>query len=148
MGTSIICLPDTGKLISVRVVYAMNQSYDMISEKKLRLNVFLEEVFLEEIPLLTLSQLQPDGNTGEVYYVPLQGWQVGTYNFQAELYGTEGEGLIHSTQQEHIVVPPEAITQVVSWKTLGILIGAVFFSILVITGLIIYSKRDMLRASI
>ena len=117
----------------------------MFSEDKLRLKVFQEEVLLEEIPLLKLSQIQPDGKTGEVYYVPSQGWQVGAYSFHAELYGIEGEGLIQVTQLEHINVTPEAITQAVSWKTLGILVGAAFTAILAIVGLIIYRKRDMLR---
>jgi len=38
----------------------------MISEEELWLKVFQREVLLEEIPLLKLSQLQPDGMTGEV----------------------------------------------------------------------------------
>jgi hypothetical protein len=137
--------PDTGKLVSARVVYKLNKSCDTISEEQLWLKVFQEESLLEEIPLLKLSQIQPDGKTGEVYYVPPEGWQLGTYSFQAELYGTEGESLIQVTQLEHINVTPEAITQAVSWQTLGILIGAAFIAILVTVGLIIYRKRDMLR---
>ena len=137
--------PDTGKLVSARVVYELNKGYDMISEEQLWLKVFQEELLLEEIPLLKLSQIQPDGKTGEVYYVPSQGWQLGTYSFYAELYVTEGEGLIQVTQLEHINVTPEAITQTVSWKTLGVLVGATFIAILAIVGLIIYRKRDTLR---
>ena len=91
------------------------------------------------------DRLQADGKTGEVYYVPSQGWQVGTYDFQAELYDTENEGLIQATQQEHISVTPEAVTQAVSWKVLGILIGVTFIVTLAIVGLILYRRRDMLR---
>jgi len=137
--------PDTGKLVSARVVYKLNKSYDMISEEELWLKVFQEETLAGLIELLKLSQLQPDGKTGEVYYIPSQGWQVGTYSFQAELYGTEGEGLIQLTQQEHINVTPEIVTQAISWKILGILIGATFIVILAVVGLILYRKRDMLR---
>ena len=136
---------ETGKLVSARVVYKLNKGYDRILEEELWLKVFQEETLLGLIQLLKLSQLQPDGKTGEVDYIPSQGWQIGTYSFQAELYGTEGEGLIQITQQEHINVTPEAITQAVSWKTLGILVGAAFIAILAIVGLIIYRKRDMLR---
>jgi hypothetical protein len=138
---------DTGKLVSARIVYKLNKSYDMISEEELWLKVFQEERLSGVIQLLKLSQLQPDGKAGEVYYVPSQGWQVGTYSFQAELYGTEGEGLglMQVTQQEHVNVTLEAITKAVSWQTLGILIGIAFVSILVIVGLVIYRKRDMLR---
>lgn len=49
------------------------------------------------------------------------------------------------TQQEHVNVTPEAITRAVSWKILGVLIGAAFIAILAIVGLIIYRKRDTLR---
>ena len=137
--------PDTGKLVSVRVSYILNKSYDMISEEKLRLRVFQEELLLEEIPLLKLSQIQPDGNTGEVYYVPSQGWQVGTYIFQAELYGTEDEGLIQVTQLEHVNVTPEQITKIVSWSTLLLLIGSTLIVIIVTLAIVLYRRRDMMR---
>jgi len=138
--------PDTGKLVSARVVYKLNRGYDSISEEELWLKVFQEERLSGVVQLLKLSQLQPDGMTGEVDYIPSQGWQVGTYSFQAELYGPEGEGLglIQVTQQEHINVTPEAITQAVSWNTLGIIIGIAFISILIIVGLVIYRHRSML----
>ena len=137
--------PDTGKLVSARVVYKLNKSYDMITKEELWLKVFQGETLAGLIQLLKLSQLQPDGKTGEVYYVPSQEWQVGTYSFHAELYGTEGEGLIQATQQVHINVTPEAVTQAVSWKILAILIGATFIVILAVVGLIFYRKREILR---
>ena len=137
--------PDTGKLVSARVMYKFNKSYDMISEEELWLKVFQEETLIGVIQLLKLSQIQPDGKTGEVYYVPSQGWQVGKYSFRAELYGTEGEGLIQVTQLENINVTPEAITQAVSWKTLGILVGAAFITILAIVSLILYRRSNILR---
>jgi len=135
--------PDTGKLVSVTVSYTLNKSYDMISEEILWLKVFLEEELLEIIPLLESSQIQPDGNTGEVSYVPSQGWRAGAYSFQAELYETEGEGLLQVTQLEHINVTPETVTPAVSWKVLGTIIGAAFAAILAIVGLILYRRREM-----
>jgi hypothetical protein len=136
--------PDTGKLVSARVVYKFNQSYDMISEEELWLKVFQEETLIGVIQLFELSQIQPDGKTGEVYYVPSQGWQVGTYSFRAELYGIEDEGLIQA-RLDNINVTPEAITQAVSWKTLGILVGAAFITILAIVSLILYRRSNILR---
>ena len=126
-------------------MYELNKSYGMVSEEELWLRVFQEEVLLEKIPLLNPSQFHPDGKTGEVYYVPPQGWQVGTYDFQAELYDTESEGLIQATQQEHISVTYAVITHVVGWNTLGVLVGAIFIAILAIVGLILYRRRDALR---
>ena len=107
--------------------------------------VFQEEALLEVIPLLKLSQIQSDGKTGEVNYVPSQGWQVGTYSYQVELYGTEGEGLIQVTQLEHINVTPEAITQVATWKTLRIIVYAALIAIFAIVCLMLYRLRNILR---
>ncbi|HEY50301.1 MAG TPA: hypothetical protein G4O20_00640 [Dehalococcoidia bacterium] len=137
--------PDNGKLVAAKIVYELNKGYDVISEEQLRLNVFREEVLLEVIPLLKLSQIQPDGKTGEVYYVPSQGWQAGTYSFQAE-YGTEGEGLIQLTQQEYLNVTPEQTTKIVSWATLLLLIGFGLIAAVVTLAIVLFRRRDMLRS--
>jgi hypothetical protein len=135
---------DTGKLVAAKIVYELNKNYDMISGERLWLKVFQEEDFMEVIPLLDLSQFQPDSKIGEVYYVPSQGWRVGKYSFQAALYRTTDESLLQTTLQEHINVTPETITQVVSWKMLGIVIGNAFLLSMVILAIVLYRRRDML----
>ena len=132
-------------MVSVRVSYKLNKSYDIISGEELWLKVFQEETLTGSIQLLKSSQIWPDGQTGELHYIPSQGWQVGTYSFHAELFGAEGENSMQITQMEYINIRSEAYIQAVSWKILGILISVTFTAILVIVGLIIYRKRDMLR---
>jgi hypothetical protein len=138
---------ETDKLISARIVYELNRSYNMISDERLWLRVIQGETLLETIPLLKSNQLQIGDETGELDYVPSQGWRVGTYSFQVEAYAIEDEGLVLLTHQEHVNVTPEAITRVVSWKVLGIVISIAFLVILVIVGLILYHWRDILRTN-
>ena len=121
----------------------MNQPSASFPDAKLMLKVSLNGEFLETIPLLTLSQLQPDGRTGSLGYIPSSGWTTGQYTLQAEL--NEGESSVQSTQPEQFIVTPEAITKVVSWKTLGIIIGATLLVIAAVVTLVVYRRRDMLR---
>jgi hypothetical protein len=118
----------------------------MISEEELWLKVFQEETLIGVIQLFELSQIQPDGKTGEVYYVPSQGWQVGTYSFRAELYGTEDEGLVQA-RLENINVTPEQITETVSWSILLLLIGSALIIAIVTIAIVLSRRRDMLRDS-
>jgi hypothetical protein len=62
-----------------------------------------------------------DGKAGAFEYVPAEGWTVGEYTFKAELY--DGESLVQDTPQYRLLVTPEAVTKVVSWWTLGFVIG-------------------------
>jgi hypothetical protein len=107
------------------------------------LKVSLNGEFLETVPLLTLSQMQPDGRTGSLGYIPSLGWLAGQYTLQAEL--NEGESTVQSSPPEQFVVTPEAITKVVSWKTLGIIIGAMLLVIAAVETLVVYRNRRMLR---
>jgi hypothetical protein len=133
----------TGKLISARIVYQMSQPSVSFPDARLMLKVSLDGEVLETIPLLTLSQLQSDGRTGSLGYIPSSGWATGQYTFQAEL--NEGENLVQSTHPEKLLVTPEAITKAVSWKTLGIIIGATMLVIIAVITLVLYRRRDMTR---
>ena len=133
---------ETGKLVSAWIDYHINGPEELISEAELILKVFLDGEFLEEISLLSLSQVQADGNTGSRGYIPSLGWNIGSYTFLAELY--EGESLVHNSELSHFTVTPESITKVVSWRTLGIVIGSIFILIVLTVVLILYRRRSML----
>ncbi len=137
--------PDTGKLVSARVSYQMNQDLTTaIGQAELWLKVYHEGSLLPEVKLLKLSQLQPDGKTGELGYVPPEGWNLGKYGFVAELC-EPGGALIQSTPPEYINVTTEAITKAVSWKTLGVLVAAALIPVAILVGIIIYRRRHLLR---
>jgi hypothetical protein len=133
----------TGKLVSARIVYQMNQPADSFPDVSLTLKVFLDGQPLETIPLLTLSQLQSDGRTGDLGYIPSSGWQAGSYSFQAEL--NSGESPVQSTEPQQLTVTPEAITRVVSWMTLGMVIGATLAVTAAVVLIVLYRRRFMLR---
>ncbi len=134
--------PATNKLVYARIVYKMNQAWESLGETRLMLSVFRDGQFVEQLPLLTLSQLQADGKTGELDYIPPAGWQIGEYTFRAELY--QGENLIQGTSFQHLTVTSESTT-VVIWKALGIVIGAVLALSTIIMILVLHFRRDMLR---
>ena len=133
----------TNKLVSAKIVYQMNQPIASFPGARLILKVFFEDEFLETVPLLTLSQLQSDGKTGELNYIPSAGWLIGNYTFQAELY--EGESLVQETPSPQLTVTPEAITKAVSWWILGATVGAATLSIAIVIALVVYRRRDMFR---
>jgi VCBS repeat-containing protein len=135
--------PSTNKLVYARVVYKMNQEWESLGNVKLMLTVFNNNQYVEQIPMLTLSQIKLDGKTGELDYTPTPGWQIGEYSFRAELF--KNESLIQDTSFEHLIVTSEQTTAVVSWKTLGVIIGGVFVLGTIILIFVLYSRRDMLR---
>jgi hypothetical protein len=133
----------TNTLVYVRIAYQMNQTWKSFPDASLMLTVFRDSQFLEQVPLLTLSELQADGQTGELSYVPPTGWETGEYAFRAELY--DGDSLIQDTPLRGLTITPEATARVVSWKTLGIIIGSVLALGSIILTLVLYYRRDMLR---
>jgi hypothetical protein len=109
----------------------------------MRLTVFKDGQYLERVTLLALSQLQQDKQTGELDYVPASGWEVGEYDFRAELL--QDGASIQQTPLQHVTVTAESITSAVSWKTLGVLIGSILTAGLVLIGIMLYLRRNMLR---
>ena len=98
---------------------------------------------MEELPPLSLSRLQSDGNTGSLGYMPSLGWRTGLYTFQAELYLAENS--VHSTEQRQFMVAPESTTKVVSWQILGVVIGVMLIASAVTVAFVLYRRRDMFR---
>jgi VCBS repeat-containing protein len=133
----------TDKLAYAKIVFTLNQSRESFPNARLMLTVFHDDQFLEQIPLLDLGELQEDGKTGAISYVPPTGWETGEYSFRAELY--DGDSLVQDTPLRKLTVTPESTAAVVSWKTLGIIIGASLALGLVIVTLVLYFRRDMMR---
>jgi hypothetical protein len=136
--------PETGKLISTRIEYQLDGLPEQLAETSLILKVFYEGEPLEEIPLLTLTQLQPDGYAGSLEYVPSDGWKAGLYFFQAELY--EGENSVWGTELQELTVTPQDVATVVSWKILGIIIGIVLIVTVILLAAVVIRRREMLRS--
>ncbi len=133
----------TNKLVYAKIVYQMNLPYNALPDARLILTVLFNNELLEQIPLLTFSQLQPDGKTGQLNYIPSTGWEIGEYSFRVELYN--GEIFVQDTPLEKVIVTPESITKNVSWWTLGAVIGVAMILIIAFLAVMIYRKRDILE---
>ncbi len=134
---------NTNTLVDVRILYQMNQTYEDSPGIKLMMRVLHNGELAEQVPLLALSQLQEDGKTGKLSYIPSTGWAAGEYAFRAELH--DGENVLQTISSENLTVTPEALTSVFSWWTLGAVIGITSILIVVLIAFILYFRRDMLR---
>jgi hypothetical protein len=121
----------------------MDQTYDSFPDARLMMTVFCNDSFLEQVPLFTLGQLQEDGKTGELSYVPFRGWEPGQYTFRAELY--QGDNLVQDMLSPQGITP-EAATRTVSLWLLGAVIGGAVFVIAIVIACVLYRRRDMLRS--
>jgi hypothetical protein len=133
----------TGKIESTRIDYQIDNFEELGPGAMLVLKVFRDGEIWEEIPLITLDQLQPGDESGHLSYVPVEGWDVGTYIFEAELQ--EQNGAIHSIEFEKFTLIEESITRAVSWGSLGVIIGGTLVVLLAVLGIVIYRRREMLR---
>ena len=114
-----------------------------MTDAELILRVSRDGEPFEEVSLLSLSHMDPDGTTGSRDYIPLQGWESGTYAFQAEL--SLGGKLLESTVEERLEVTSEPEVKVVSWATLGLLIGSSLIVTIITLAIVLYRRRNMLR---
>ena len=131
----------TSRLVSSHIIYRMNRDWATL-DSQLFLNIFRDNHLIDQLPLLDLGQLQADGITGVLDYAPQAGWEAGEYSFSVELYS--GDELLQNSVQQ-MTVTPELGADVVSWKTMGIIIGIAFAIGLIIVGVVLYHRRDMLR---
>jgi hypothetical protein len=134
----------TNTLVSVKIKIQLNQAWLPDSNARLVMSVLYNGKQLEQVSLFSLGHLSEDGTTGEFNYIPTAGWMSGEYTFQAELY--DGVNLVQGTLSHRLVVTPETITKVVSWWTLGAVIGIATLLMIVLISVIVYRRRDMLRS--
>jgi hypothetical protein len=133
---------ETNKLIYARIVYKLNQTWESTPGTSLVLAVFFNGQDYDRVPLLSPEQLQSDGQTGELDYIPASGWEIGEYDFQAKLYKNDIPAQDYTTQR--FTVSAESITTTVSWKTLGILICSILAAGVIIMVTVLYFRRNTL----
>jgi hypothetical protein len=134
---------ETGQLARARIDYEVESPGEPMADVRLVLKVGLDGGPVEELSLFTASQLEM-GRSGSLDYIPPQGWENGTYTFQAELYAN-GE-LCASTAVAEMEVSADTAVAVVRWATLGAIIGIMLIVIVATVVMILRRRRDMLGA--
>ena len=134
---------ETGELTLTRIDYQIDRVDQLSPGAQLILKVFLEGEPWEEIPLLTLDQLQSDVDVGSLGYIPSQEWGTGAYTFQVEL--RDSDGSVRSTHQQRFTLIPESLTKAVSWGSLGLIIGLTLIVVLTVVAVVLYRRREMLK---
>ena len=130
----------TGRLASVKIFYHINNVYELMTDVELILKVSLDGEPLEEVPLLSLSQLSLGGTSGNWEYTPPQGWEgSGTYSFNLELL-VGGELYTTSLEEELEVVAPTAGTAPFSLP-LMVVLGGITGAVLIIFAVMLVRKR-------
>lgn len=138
--------PKTGELISVNIDYKIDKAEELEPGDELVLRVYFDGKLWDEIQLATISDLQANGDTGNFNYIPEQGWTNGTYIFQAELH--KNNGLVQSSHLEKFTLIPESVTAVVSWGSLGVIIGITLLVVTTVVVIVLYLRRETLRGYI
>jgi hypothetical protein len=136
--------PETNKLTSAEIEYQLDGLQEQLTETRLILKISYEGELLEEIRLVSLTQLQSEEYSGSFTYIPTAGWKAGIYSFQAELY--EGENSIQSTEQQQFTVTSQDISTLFAWSTLAKIIGATLIVTVGILAVVLVRRRDMLRS--
>jgi hypothetical protein len=135
--------PEKGTIEFARIEYQITNADQLSSEALLVLTVFHNSEVLEEKSLAPLDELEGNEISGSIEYEPSDGWDTGTYIFEAEL--KEPSGIVHSIQFEKFTLIEESITKAVSWGSLGIIIGGTLVVLFAVLAIVIYRRREMLR---
>ena len=139
-GVSPMYNPDTGTLTHATILYEV--SGESTGTVEVVLAVSLDGVPLREATLLSYA-LTGEPVAGSTDYIPQGGWGAGTYTFRAELRTEDGTVVI--SPERTVSVTPEAAVDVVSWWTLGMIIGGMLFATLLVVMLVLHRRRDMLK---
>ena len=133
--------PGTGTLKYVTIHYEV--AGESTGTVEVVLSVSLDGRSLQEVTLLSSALTREQPVAGSVSYVPPSGWNPGTYAFRAELRMEDGS--IVKSSERTVPVTLEAAADVVSWWTLGMIIGGMLFMTLLIVLLVLRRRQDMLR---
>ena len=133
---------ETNDLTFTTINYQLDNLYEPMADVELVLNVSLDNEPLEEVSLLSTSQLKLGNTDGKRDYIPAGGWKSGTYTFQAKLY--VGNELYTSTAEEKLEVAPESVAAMISWGILGMIIGSMLVIIAVTVFVILRRSRRLL----
>ena len=137
---------ESKELAFANLQYTIKNIYQPLDDIEVILKVNLDGAVLDEISIFSLSTLST-GNTGASYnnYIPLQGWEGGTYGFKLDLL-VGGELYTTSLEEElEVTAPPAAL--MVSWAVLGGTIGVILIIGALILSIILVRRRRALRNS-
>ncbi len=132
-----------GRLAAVMLEYRLDVPEEQTSGTSLALRVLYEGSLLEQVPVFLPDDGQSHTGSGSLTYAPTQGWKPGIYSFRLELYS--GDVLTAVSFPEQLSVAKEDVAAVVSWKTLGIIIGASLMLAAIAIIAILIRRRDMLH---
>ena len=136
---------NTGKLVSARIVIQMNKPLETFPDARLMMKVLLDDKFLEEIPLLTLNQLQLNSMASDMEYIPSSGWAIGHYTLIVELSG--GENVIPSIHQQRFTVTSESVKEALNWRILGMVGGVTLVIIAAATVIMLHHRKGVTHKS-
>jgi hypothetical protein len=125
---------------SAAVDYMLRNSGQPLSRVELVLKVSLDNAPLENVPLQSFAQLPAGDSSGNMNYIPAQGWKSGNYTFRIEM--AAGGALYTTSPEQRITVPPVASVRLV---LISEIFGAAIFVIAGVIGLILISRRRALK---
>ena len=134
----------THDLASASVVYQVSNVYRKVDNVRLTLGVSHDGKKLEEVPLLSLDELNVGDVGGSQKYIPPQGWENGTYTFQASLY--VGEELYATTSSKDLKVAISSGRLPTVWLIPAAVVGVVIVALAVFL-VIRVIRRPRLRKS-
>jgi hypothetical protein len=130
----------TNKLTSAAVSYLVRNSGKPLSQVELVLKVSLDNAPLEDVALQSFTQLPAGGSSGNMNYIPAQGWQSGNYTFRIEM--AAGGALYTTSPEQRITVPPVASVRLV---LISEIFGGAIIVIAAVLLLILILRRRALK---
>ncbi len=97
--------PDTELLAFVRMVYTLNNLYQVVNNAEVVLVVSRDDKPLEQVSLISFGRLDMGRTGGSYSYVPGEGWKAGDYGLKLELY-IEGKLYTDSSEEKLAVAAP------------------------------------------
>ena len=125
---------------SAAVDYMLRNSGQPLSRVELVLKVSLDNAPLENVPLQSFAQLPAGDSSGNMNYIPAQGWKSGNYTFRIEM--AAGGALYTTSPEQRITVPPVASVRLV---LISEIFGAAIFVIAGVFLLILIRRRRALE---
>jgi Fibronectin type III domain len=130
----------TSKLASAEVSYLVRNIGPPLSQVDLVLKVVLDNSPLEDVPLQSLAQLPAGDTSGNMNYIPAQGWKSGTYTFRIEM--AAGGQLYTTSPEQQVTVPLVGSVRLV---LISEIFGAAILVIAGVISLILIRRRRALK---
>jgi hypothetical protein len=130
----------THNLTLAAVDYMLRNSGLPLYRVELVLKISLDNTPMEDVPLQSFAQLPTGDSSGNMNYIPAQGWKSGNYTFRIEM--AAGGALYTTSPDERITVPPVASVRLV---LISEIIGAAMFVIAGVLLVISIRRRRALK---